>query len=138
MTQRLNPYLGFRDNAREAMEFYHSVFGGELNITTFAEFHAAQEPAEENLVMHGQLETTAGFTLMGSDTPHSMKYTPGDNYSVSLSGDDETALRGYWDGLIAGGTITQPLVPAPWGDTFGMCVDKFGVTWLVSISAAAA
>jgi len=74
-----------------------------------------------------------GLVLMGSDTPNGMDYTPGTNYSVSLSGEDETELRGYWEQLSAAATITMPLNKAPWGDTFGMCVDKFGVNWLVNI-----
>lgn len=71
---------------------------------------------------------------MAADTPNSMEYTPGNNHSVSLSGEDEAELRGYWEKLSAGGTVTVPLEPAPWGDSFGMCVDQFGVTWLVNIA----
>jgi PhnB protein len=138
MTTRLNPYLGFRDNAREAMEFYQSVFGGELNISTFAEFQASEDPAEQDKVMHGQLESPNGLVLMGSDTPNSMAFTPGSNYSISLSGgsEDEAELRGYWDKLIEGGTITMPMNTAPWGDTFGMVVDRFGSMWLINIAGA--
>jgi len=73
---------------------------------------------------------------MAADTPNSMDFTPGDNHSLSLSGEDDAELRGYWDKLSAGGTVTAPLNQAPWGDTFGMCIDKFGVRWLVNISAA--
>jgi PhnB protein len=134
MTVRLNPYLSFRDNAREAMEFYHSVFGGELALSTFAEFQASEDPAEQDKIMHGMLETEDGVVLMGADTPNSMEYTPGGGYSVSLSGDEEARLRGYWDALSSSGTVTMPLETAPWGDTFGMCVDRFGVSWLVNIA----
>jgi PhnB protein len=136
MTIHLNPYLGFKDNAREAMEFYHSVFGGELAISTFAELRASQDPAEDNLIMHSQLTIEGGLVLMGSDTPERMEYKPGTNISVSLSGEnaDETILTGYWNGLIVGANVTQPLASAPWGDQFGMCVDKFGITWLINIA----
>jgi PhnB protein len=136
MTTRLNPYLSFRDTARQAMEFYQSVFGGELNTNTFAEFKASDDPAEQDKIMHSQLETDTGLTLMAADTPNSMAYTPGTNFSVSLSGDDEAQLRGYWDKLSAGGTVAMPLEAAPWGDTFGMCTDKFGVPWMVNIGAS--
>lgn len=134
MATRLNPYLSFRDNARDAMQFYKDVFGGELTVSTFADFQASQDPAEDNLVMHAQLDSPSGLTLMGSDTPARMDYTPGNTYSVSLSGDDDAELRGYWDKLSKDGTVTMPLEVAPWGDAFGMCNDKFGVAWLVNIA----
>jgi len=134
MTTRLNPYLGFRDTAKAAMEFYHSVFGGELTLSTFGEYQASEDPAEQGKIMHGMLVTDSGLTLMGADTPNSMGYTPGDNYSVSLSGEDEAELRGYWEGLSADGTVAMPLERAPWGDVFGMCTDKFGISWLVNIT----
>jgi PhnB protein len=134
MNTRLNPYLGFRDTARQAMDFYQSVFGGELTRSTFAEFHASEDPAEQEKIMHSMLTTDGGLALMASDTPNSMDYTPGSNYSVSLSGEDEAELRGYWDKLSDGGTVSIPLARAPWGDSFGMCTDKFGVSWLVNIA----
>jgi PhnB protein len=135
MTTRLNPYLNFRDTAREAMDFYQSVFGGELTRSTFAEFQASDDPAEQDKIMHSMLITDNGLVLMASDTPNRMDYTPGTNFSISLSGEDDAELRGYWEKLSAGGTITMPLNQAPWGDTFGMCVDKFGISWLVNINA---
>jgi PhnB protein len=131
---QLNPYLSFRNTAREAMGFYQSVFGGELTRSTFGEFHASDDPAEQDKIMHSMLTTGGGQVLMASDTPNSMDYTPGNNYSISLSGDDNAELRGYWEKLSAGGTVTMPLAPAPWGDTFGMCTDRFGVSWLVNIA----
>lgn len=138
MTVRLNPYLSFRDSARTAMEFYQSVFGGELTLNTFAEFQASEDSTEQDKIMHGMLETTNGLVLMGADTPNSMEYVPGAGFSVSLSGDDETELQGYWDALSSNGTIAMPLERAPWGDTFGMCVDRFGVSWMVNITGSQA
>ena len=132
MTVRLNPYLAFRDNARQAMEFYQSVFGGELRMNTFAEFHASEDPAEQDKIMHSMLEA-GDLILMGADTPNGMEYTPAAGISVSLSGDDEAVLRGYWDKLSDGGMVTVPLERAPWGDTFGMCIDRFGISWMVNI-----
>lgn len=138
MTTRLNPYLSFRDNAREAMDFYQSVFGGELTRSTFADFQASEDPAEQDKIMHSQLQADNGLVLMAADTPSSMDYTPGNNSSISLSGSAEDAdeLRGYWERLSTGGTVTAPLEQAPWGDTFGMCTDGFGVTWMVNIAGA--
>ena len=133
MTTKLNPYLSFRDNAREAMDFYQSVFGGEVTRSTFADFHASEDPAEQDKIMHSQLDA-GSLTLMAADTPNNMDSTPGSNFSISLSGDDDAELRGYWEKLSDGGTVTMPLNAAPWGDTFGMCVDKFGISWLVNIA----
>ena len=138
MGVKLNPYLSFKDNARAAIEFYKSVFGGELQMSTFKEGGMPTDPGTEDLVMHAQLEAPNGITLMASDTPPGMEYRPGTNISISLSGNDEKTLRGYWEKLSAGGTTMMPLEKAPWGDTFGMCTDKFGIPWLVNISGASA
>lgn len=135
MTVRLNPYLNFRDTAREAMEFYHSIFGGDLQLNTFAELSASDDPAEADKIMHGMLVTPNGLVVMGADTPNSMDYTPATGFAISLSGDEEAELQRYWDGLSGGGAIVMPLEKAPWGDTFGMCVDKFGISWMVNIGA---
>jgi PhnB protein len=134
MRSTLNPYLSFRDNARAAMEFYQTVFGGKLTMSTFKEFHASQDPSEDNKIMHSVLEVENGITFMASDTPSNMEYRPGTNMSMSLSGDNAAELTAYYEKLSAGGTIGMPLEKAPWGDTFGMLTDKFGVSWLVNIS----
>jgi PhnB protein len=135
MQTKLNPYLSFKDNTREAMEFYRTVFGGKLNVSTFKEFHASQDPSEDNMIMHSQLDADNGITIMASDTPNRMEYRPGTHMSMSLSGDNEAELKAYFEKLSAGGTITMPLEKAIWGDWFGMCTDKFGVPWLVNITA---
>lgn len=135
MPSRLNPYLSFRGNARQAMEFYQSVFGGELVMNTFGEYHASEDPVDQDKIMHSQLETPNGFTLMASDTPNGMEHKPGNNYSISIFGDEDALLRGYWDKLSAGGTIAMPLEKQMWGDVFGMCTDRFGTAWMVNIAA---
>lgn len=137
MAVTLNPYLNFRTGTREAMTFYQSVFGGELNVSTFADFGAAQDPSEADLVMHSQL-TTPDLTLMAADVPSRMELASGSTISVSLSGDDDAKLRGWYDALADGGTVLEPLTVAPWGDAFGMLVDKFGTTWLVNIAGSGA
>ncbi|KIC65441.1 VOC family protein [Pseudarthrobacter phenanthrenivorans] len=135
----LNPYISFRDNAREAMTFYQSVFGGELTLSTFADFQASDDPAEAGKIMHGMLTTTQGLVLMGADTPNSMEYHPGSSISISLSGDDEAELRGYYGKLSTdGGNVTVPMEKSPWGDVFGMCTDRYGVAWLVNVNSAQA
>jgi PhnB protein len=131
----LNPYLNFRDNAREAMEFYQGVFGGSLNVATFADYHASSDPSEDALIMHADLEGPEGIRFMGADTPKRMDFNQGSNFSMSLSGESEAELRAYFEKLSNGGTVTMPLEKAEWGDTFGMCTDRFGVQWLVNINA---
>lgn len=133
MQTRLNPYLRFKDNTREAMEFYQSVFGGKLDLNTFKESQASQDPSEDDKIMHAMLEAENGIVFMASDTPIGMEYTPGGSVSMSLTGDNEAELRGYWEKLSDGGVVTVPLEKAPWGDTFGMLKDKFGIEWMVDI-----
>ena len=133
MTSRLNPYLSFRNNAREAMEFYRSVFGGELEINTFGEYGGAPEGLSDDGVMHALLKTDSDFVLMASDTPPDNEVTPGSAISISLSGTDGDELRGYWEKLSADGTVTIPFEKQMWGDEFGMCIDRFGVPWMVDV-----
>ncbi|MPZ82485.1 MAG: VOC family protein [Actinophytocola sp.] len=136
MASRLNPYISFAGNARQAMEFYARVFGGNLALNTFGQM-GDQDSPEADKIMHGMLETTHGFTIMGADTPPGMAHHPGDNISVSLSGDDGAELRGYWEKLTEGGTISVPLEKQMWGDEFGLCVDQFGINWMVNITQPA-
>ncbi len=133
MQTKLNPYIGFNGNAKEAMEFYQTVFGGKLTMSTFKEGGMPSEGTEGDKIMHAMIVTHAGLTLMASDTPPGMPYNPGNNMSISLSGYNEQELRGYWDKLSANATIVMPLEKAPWGDIFGMLTDKFGIQWMVNV-----
>ncbi|MGH3490369.1 MAG: VOC family protein [Actinopolymorphaceae bacterium] len=133
MASRLNPYISFDGNAREAMDYYKRVFGGTLAMNTFGEFGDKDAPGADK-IMHALLETDLGFALMAADLPPGMEHRPGDTISVSLSGDDADALRGYWTKLADGGSVSMPLEKQAWGDEFGMCVDRFGVPWMVNIS----
>ena len=138
MATVLNPYLNFRAQAREAMTFYQSVLGGELSVMTFADQGGMDVPDDEkDHVMHSALSVSDSVQLMGADVPSHMD-TGGDlsNGSISLSGDDEATLRGWFEGLSAGGTIGVPLEKAPWGDSFGMFTDKYGVEWMVNIAGS--
>ncbi len=133
MPSVLNPYINFGDNARQALEFYKGVFGGNLLLNTFGEYGDPNAPGADN-IMHGQLETDNGMTLMAADTPPGMESNAGGgNITISLSGDDEQQLRSYWDKLAEGGNVTMPLEKQMWGDVFGMCTDKYGVPWMVDI-----
>ena len=135
MSAKLNPYLTFAGNARAAMEFYQQVFGGELTMNTFGEFGGAPEGVSPDGVMHAMLVTDADLTLMGSDAATPGEIATGDAITISLSGDDNGALHGYWDQLSDGGTVGMPLEKQMWGDEFGMCTDRFGIPWMVNIAA---
>lgn len=136
MTINLNPYLNFDGNTREAMEFYQSVLGGELNISTFGDF-GAPEGVDPNGTMHASLAADNGMLIFASDGAPGQPVTSGSNFSISLSGDDADTLRGYWDGLAEGGQVLMPLERQMWGDDFGMLVDKFGMPWMVNIAGSA-
>lgn len=132
----LNPYISFRDTARPALEFYQSVFGGELDLRPFADYDFAKtgNPEDDNKIMHGHLRAPNGLNLMAADTPASMERKGGTAISVTLSGDDKDEMTAYWKKLSEGATIGEELAEAPWGDSFGMLTDKFGVDWMVNIA----
>lgn len=133
MPSVLNPYLMFPSTAAEAMRFYQDVFGGELKLNDYGQFPGA-DASIAGKIMHGMLTTPAGFTLMGADEPPGdFELKPGNNFSVSLSGDDEADLKGYFAKLSDGGRVTTPLEKQMWGDTFGQVVDKYGTSWMVNI-----
>ena len=132
MSVKLNPYLNFDGTAREAMQFYADVLGGELTISTFGEFGAA-DGADADGVMHASLVAPDGNTLMASDTPPGMELSGGTPY-LSLSGDDGETLRGHWARLSDGGQVIMPLELQVWGDEYGLCLDRFGIGWHVNIA----
>jgi PhnB protein len=133
MASQLNAYLNFNGDTRRALEFYESVFGGTLVLNTFAQY-GAQDSPDADRIMHGMLETEAGYTIMAADVTSEMEYQPMAGFSMSLSGDEGDLLRGYWEKLSASGSVTMPMQKQVWGDEFGMCVDGYGVSWLVNIS----
>jgi PhnB protein len=135
MATKLNPYITFGEDAREAMTFYHQVLGGTLEVHTFGEYGAADEPFAD-LVMHARLDTEDGHTLMASDSPPGMARTVGNNITISLSGDDEALLRARFERLAEGGSVDVPLEKQMWGDVFGQLTDRFGIGWLVDIAQA--
>ena len=136
MISKCNPYLNFKGDTREAMEFYHGVFGGDLTINTYALGGMPHDPAEGDKILHAQLDGHDGLTLMASDTPNGMPFTPGSQISISLSGDNDAQLRDWFAKLAGSGAVTMPLEQAPWGDLFGACTDKYGINWMVNISPA--
>lgn len=132
MTVKTTPYLSFRDNARSAMEAYQGIFGGELEIIPMSD---VMPGGSEDLVGHSFLSSDH-LEVMASDTPPGMDFAPPAGFSLSINGDDEPTMRRYWDALSEGGQVTMPLEKAPWGDYFGMLVDRFGTSWGVNITGA--
>jgi len=136
MSVNLNAYINFDGTATEALEFYKGVFGGEVFSDTFRSFASDEMPVPEqdlDKIMHGYLKGDNGIELMVSDAMSSMQIASGSNIQLSLSGDDEELLRGYWEKLGADGVISIPLDKAPWGAIFGMVKDKYGIDWMVNI-----
>ena len=131
MASTLCPYIAFRADAREAMEFYRDVLGGDLDVSTFGDF--GMEGPDAGKVMHAQLKTPAGLLLMASDTPEGMDHSPGGAITISLFGDDRDDLVRWWQRLSEGGTVTMPLEKQVWGDEFGMLTDRFGVAWMINV-----
>lgn len=134
MKPTLNPYLAFQGNCREAMEFYKSVLGGELTLSTFGEGNPNSAEDEKNLIMHALLDN-GSLTFMASDGNKENKVNVGNNISMSISGPQDEEITKYFNGLAVGGKVELPLEKAPWGDKFGMLTDKFGINWMMNISA---
>lgn len=130
----LVPYLNFNGSTAEAMKFYKSVLGGTLKMTTFGEAGAAMKPKDKDLTMHAEL-ISDDIVFYASDGPPGQKIKFGDNISMSIVGADDAKITGYFKKLAKGGKITMKLAKQSWGDKFGMLVDKFGVQWMVNISA---
>nr|AIA14564.1 3-demethylubiquinone-9 3-methyltransferase [uncultured bacterium] len=136
MQTQLNPYINFKDTTKQAMEFYQSIFGGALDLNYFKEYNFSEDASEDNKVMHAILKGDNAITFMAADTPNSMGYNPGANISLSLNGDNLEELTTYFNALTAQGQVLEPLEKAPWGDYFGMCIDQFGIKWMVNVSQA--
>lgn len=129
MSLSFTPYLMFRGQARDAMEFYQSIFGGDLNVLTF-EQGGMTEGVDPAQVMHSQLDGTV--RIMGADVPESMELSTGSRISLCFAGDEaglETG-REYFAKLGAGGAVNMPLDKAPWGDYYGDLTDKYGINWM--------
>ncbi|MGW4769740.1 VOC family protein [Nocardia sp. NPDC004278] len=132
MGSTLNPCIVFDGNAREALQFYQSVLGGELHIGTVADFGSPDAPDADN-VMHAVLSSPTGYTIMGWDAPERVEYRPGTNVAIFIGGDD-SQIRDYYEKLSADGTVTLPLEKQSWGDEAGSLIDKFGISWMFNIT----
>ena len=129
-------HLNFRGQAREALEFYQSVFGGELVTVTHAQAYGTQDPAEADLISWGQVLSPEGFQVMAFDVPAARPYQPGvDPVWVSVRGQDQDEIRRYWDALVKDATVKMPLAASGWALLYGMVTDQFGVTWVLDVPA---
>ncbi|WP_162933903.1 MULTISPECIES: VOC family protein [Actinomyces] len=133
MKPDLSPYLAFEGKAREALNFYAEALGGDPSIYTYGSYDASDDPRDRERVLYGVLRTPDGFVVRVTDVPVASSLTPGDNYYICISGDDEELIRRCWSNLSEEATITIPLETASWGDAYGQLIDKFGVTWQINI-----
>lgn len=129
MGMKITSYVGYSGDAGEALEFYQSVLGGQLDITRYADMPMEDMPGEPDWVMHGQLELDGGAVIMGADSPNGA--AGGSRVDIILYGDDADELGRAFDGLSAGGSVSIPFSQAPWGSHFGQFTDRFGVGWMI-------
>ncbi|TQS25009.1 VOC family protein [Microbispora sp. KK1-11] len=129
-------HLNFRGDARAALDFYHSVFGGSVVAVTYKDAGAVQDPDEADWVMWGQVTADNGFHVMAYDVPSQTPWHPGENaVFVSVRGDDTGEITALWDRLAVGATVVRPLEPAQWAPLYGMLKDRFGVVWVLDVAA---
>jgi PhnB protein len=135
MTINATNHLNFRSDARAALEFYQSVFGGDVVIVTYKDAHSVQDPSEANQVMWGQVAAPNGFRVMAYDVPSRTPWNPGENaFFVSIRGDSDKEIAALWEKLSVDATIAQPLAPSAWTPLYGMLKDRFGVTWVLDVA----
>ena len=128
-------HLNFRGDARAALDFYHSVFGGRAVAVTQRDAGNVQHQDEAEWVMWGEVVGDHGFHVMAYDVPSHLPYHPGENaVFVSVRGDDPAEIAELWGKLTVGSTVVRPLEPAPWAPLYGMLRDPFGVTWVLDLA----
>jgi PhnB protein len=128
-------HLNFRGDARAALEFYQSVFGGDITIVTYKDAQNVQHPSEATQVMWGQVAAQKGFRVMAYDVPSRMPWDQGKNaFFVSVRGDSDKEIAALWEKLSDGATVAQPLAPSGWAPLYGMLTDRFGITWVLDVA----
>ncbi len=135
---QLDPYLFFSGNAKEAMEFYKGVFGGQLEMQSMDEVPEDAMPpgtkeSMKGMIMHASLDT-GDFKIFASDSPKASPKAA--KIELSLGGEDETKLRGWFEALSEGGKVKMPLKKQFWGDIYGQLIDKYNIEWMVNIASA--
>ncbi len=130
-------HLNFRGEARAALEFYRSVFGGDVTIFTYADAHNDQQPSEAEQVMLGQVIADNGLHVMAYDAPSTVPFERGQNsFFVSVRGDSPDEITRYWQQLSDGGIVIAALAPASWSPLYGMLQDRFGIVWVLDVAVA--
>lgn len=136
MSVTTTTHLNFRGEARAALDFYHSVFGGDLAVVTYKDAGATGGPDEADQVMWGQVAAENGFRVMAYDVPARLPYDRGENsFFVSVRGEDTAEVTAYWEGLSAGASVVQPLGPSAWAPLYGMLKDRYGVVWVLDVAS---
>ena len=134
MTVTTTPHLNFRGDARAALEFWHSVFGGQLSVVSYADAQSVTDESEAQQVVYGQVVSDEGLRVMAFDVPAARPYDAGVSpVFVSVRGTDADELTRYWEALVEGGTIVTPLGKSMWSPLHGMVTDRFGVTWVLDL-----
>lgn len=129
-------HLNFRGQARDALSFYQSVFGGELAAMTYKEIGQVTNEAEADQLMWGQVAADSGFRVMAYDAPSHTPWNPGENaFLIALEAKTPEEVRAYWDKLSDGASVIAELQPAQWSPLFGMLKDRFGISWALSVAA---
>ena len=135
MTVHVTPHLNFRGDARAALDFYATVFGGEPQVSTYADAGAPADAPGAEQVVFGQVQTPAGFSIMAFDVPADRPWSRGeDPFFVSVRGGDAEEITRYWAGLSEGATVRAPLAASQWSPLYGMLADRFGVTWVLDVA----
>ncbi|MFZ6655391.1 VOC family protein [Undibacterium sp. TJN19] len=134
MSVKAIPHLNFRNSARQALSFYHTVFGGNLSIISYQDAGNVTDPAEANNVMWGQVVSDSGFRVMAYDVPGHTTWEQGDkSVFVVVEADTAEEITAYWEKLSGDSTILQALAPAQWASLYGMLKDCFGVVWVMNV-----
>lgn len=151
MTITTTTHLNFRGDARAALGFYQSVFGGELTIATYGDFGMPKDAPGADGVVFGQVEAPGGFRVMAYDIPGSSAASAGpagstrrengltitgQSFFVAVRGETLEEVQAYWSALSEGATIVEPLAASAWSPGFGMLTDGFGVTWILDVAVA--
>ncbi len=137
MTIKTVPHINLRGDARAALEFYRTVFGGDLVAVTYADAHSVTDPAEADQIMWGEVSSPEGFRVMAYDVPAARPWSPGEHpFFVSIRSEDAKQITTYWKGLSARATVVVPLAPAGWAPLYRMLTDEFGVTWVLDVAVA--